>query len=55
MVLVDIDQAFARNDNNILPPTTEILLCAAARNLVKSKKLHNWESSNAILLPPFLM
>ena len=32
----------------------EVLLSTASSNLEKSKKLCNWTSRNAVLLPPFL-
>ena len=39
---------------NIRLPITEVLLCAAAGNLVRSKKQQDWTPCNAVLLSPFL-
>ena len=54
VVLIDIKRAFAGNGKNIRLPMKEVVICAAAGDLSKSKKFWEWMSRNAILLPPFL-
>ena len=46
--------AFALEGEKIHLPITEVLLCAAAGDLARSKRQRNWQSLNAVLLPPFL-
>ena len=46
--------AFAADSNKTRIPITEVLLCAAAGNLTRSKKQRDWTPRNAVLLPPFL-
>ena len=46
--------AFAPEGEKIRLPITEVLLCAAAGNLARSKKQRDWHSLNTVLLPPFL-
>ena len=50
----NIEIAFATDGEKIHLPITEVLLCAAAGDLVRSKKQHSWTSRNAVLTPPFL-
>ena len=52
MVLIYIERAFAGNGEKISLPTTEVLLCAAAGKLEKSKKFWDWTARNAVLLLP---
>ena len=49
-VEIDTKRAFTRADDKIRFPTTEVLLCATAGDLVRSKKPHNWVTINAVLL-----
>ena len=50
----NLDIAFATNGQKIRLPIVEVLLCAAAGVLARSKKQCNWTSRNTVLLPPFL-
>ena len=55
MVLIDIERTFSENGKNIRLLVTEVLLCAAASNLAKSKNLRDRTARNAVLFPPLLM
>ena len=46
--------AFAEDGDKIHLPTTEVLLHAAAGDLMRSKNQQDWTPHNAFLLPPFL-
>ena len=46
--------AFAADDEKVRLPIAEVLLCAAAGDLARSKKKLDWTYRNAVLLPPFL-
>ena len=54
VVSIDIKCDFSGNGDMIRPPTKEVLLFATAGNLAKSKKLRDWTSRNAVLIPTFL-
>ena len=54
VVSLNDEHAFACTGDKILPPITEVLLCAAISNLERSKKLCKWVPINNILLPPLL-
>ena len=54
VILIDIERAFSGDGDKIRLPTTEVLLCTAANELAKPKKLRDWTSRNAVLLLPFL-
>ena len=54
VIYLKIEIAFAVNGDNIRIPIAEVLLCAAASNLTRSKKQRDWTPRNTILLPPFL-
>ena len=54
VVYLKIEIAFAADVNNIRLPIAEVLLRAAASNLVCSKKQRDWTLRNAVLLPPCL-
>ena len=47
--------AFAADGNNIRLPITEVLLCAAASDLARSKKQQDWTPLNSVLFLPFLV
>ena len=51
---IDIERAFYGDGEKICLPTTEVLLRKAAGKIAKLKKLWDWTSRNAVLLPPFL-
>ena len=54
VISFNIEIAFATDGEKIHLPITEVLLCAAAGDLVRSKKQHSWTSRNAVLFPPIL-
>ena len=49
-----IDIAFAADGDKIRLPIAEVLLCAAAGDLARSKKHRDWTPQNAVLLPSLL-
>ena len=49
-----MDINFSADVENIRLPIAEVLLCAAAGDLARSKKQQDWTPHNAVLLPPFL-
>ena len=55
VISVKIDIAFAAEGDKICLPIPEVLLCAAAGDLARSKKQRDWTPHNAVLLPSFLM
>ena len=54
IISFNLEIAFAPEGKNIRLPITEVLLCATAGDLTHSKKQRDWQSLNAVLLPPFL-
>ena len=54
VISFNIDIAFASDGDKIRLPIAEVLLCTAAGDLARSKKNRDWNSRNAVLLPPFL-
>ena len=54
VISFNLEIDFAPNREKIRLPIVEVLLRAAAGNLVHSKKQRDWQSCNAVLLPPFL-
>ena len=54
VILFNLEIAFAPEGEKIRLPITEVLLIAAAGDLKGSKKQRDWQSLNAVLLPPFL-
>ena len=50
----NLEIAFANDGEKIRVPITEVLLCAAAGDLARSRKQRDWTSHNAVLLPPLL-
>ena len=54
MISLKIEIAFAADGDKIHLPIAEVLLCAAAGNLLPSKKQRYWTLRNSVLLPPFL-
>ena len=55
VISFNLEIAFAPEGEKIRLLITEALLCAASGNLKGSKKQWDWQSLNAVLLPPFLM
>ena len=55
VISFNLEIAFAPDGEKIRQPIAEVLLCAPAVNLARSKKQREWPSLNAVLLPPFLM
>ena len=53
-VSVNMDIASSADGDKIRLLITEVILCAAADNLLKSKKQQDWKPRNVVLLPPFL-
>ena len=53
-ILININIAFATDGDKIRLPITEVIFCATAGNLVRSKKQQDWTPCNAVLLPTFL-
>ena len=53
-VFLKIGIASSTDVNKIRLPVSEVLLCAAAGDLARSKKQQDWTPHNAVLLPPFL-
>ena len=53
VILFNIEISFAADGDKICFPIAEVLLCASAGNLVRSKKQRYWTSRNTLLLPPF--
>ena len=49
-----IEITFAEDGNKIHLPIAEVILCAAAGDLARSKKQRKWTLRNVFLLPPFL-
>ena len=54
VISFNLDIAVAPEGEKIRLPITEVLLCAVAGDLKGSKKQRDWQSLNAVLLPPFL-
>ena len=54
VISFNLEIAFAPKGEKICLLITEALLRAAAGNLIGSKKKRDWQSLNAVLLPPFL-
>ena len=54
VISLKIDIDFAVDGDKICLPIAEVLLCAAAGNLARSKKQQDWTSRNAVLLIEFL-
>ena len=54
VVLIYIKRAFAGEGEKIRLLTKEVLFCAAAGDLAKSKKICDGASRNSIIFPPFL-
>ena len=54
VVSIKMDIAFSADSNKIRLPITEVLLYAAAADLVRSKKQQDWTPHNAVLLLLFL-
>ena len=54
VVSFNLEIAFAPDGEKIRLPIAEVLLRAAAGNLARSKNRRDWQSLNAVLLPPFL-
>ena len=54
VIYLKIEIAFAANDNKIHLPIAEVLLCAAAGDLARSKKQRDWTPHNDVFLPTFL-
>ena len=52
VILFNLKIAFAPEGEKIRLPITEVLIRAAAGNLARSKKQRDWQSLNAVLLPP---
>ena len=50
---IKMDIYFDADSNKIRLPITEVLLCAASGDLVRSKKHQDWTPRNAVLLSPF--
>ena len=55
VICLKIEIAFAVDSNKIRLPIAEVLLHAAAGNLMQSKKRIDWTPRNAVFLQPFLM
>ena len=55
VISFNIEIAFATDGEKIRLPVAEVLLRAASGNLVRLKKQRDWNSCNAVLLPPFFM
>ena len=53
-ILININIALATDGDKIRLPITEVIFCATAGNLVRSKKQQDWTLRNAVLLPTFL-
>ena len=49
-----LEIAFSTDREKIRLPIAEVLLRAAAGNIVRSNNQRNWKSRNSVLLPPFL-
>ena len=54
MISFNLKIAFAPEGEKTRLPITDVLLRAAAGDLKVSKKQQDWQSLNAVLLPPFL-
>ena len=54
MILIVVELTFSGNGEKIHIPTMEVFLRATIINLEKSKKICDWASRNAVILPPFL-
>ena len=54
-ISLKIEIAFAADGDKIRLPIVEVLLCAAAVNLARSKKHREWTPRNVVLLTPFIM
>ena len=54
VIYFSLDITFATDGEKICLPIAEVLLRAAAGNLARSKNRRDWQSLNAVLLPPFL-
>ena len=54
VISLKIKIAFATYSDKIYLPIAEVLLCAAAGDLTRSKKQRYWTPHNAVLLPSFL-
>ena len=54
VIAFNIEIAFATDSKKIRLPIAEVLLCAAASDLARSKKHCEWTYRNSVLLPPFL-
>ena len=55
IIYLKIEVDFSTDGDKIYLPIVEVLLCAAAGNLARSKKQRDWTPHNAVLLPPFIM
>ena len=53
VVSIDAERAFTISGDKIRLPAMEVLLCAVIGDLAHPKKLRDWASLNAILLPSF--
>ena len=53
VIYLKIDIPFSVEGNKICLPIAEVLLCAAAGDLARSKKQWDCPPRNAVLLPPF--
>ena len=54
VIYFNTDIAFAADGDKIRLPIAEVLLCAAAGDLARSKNQRDWTSRNSVLLLPFL-
>ena len=54
VISLNLEIAFATEGEKIRLPITDVLLCAAAGDLARSKNQRDCPSLNAVLLPPFL-
>ena len=55
IISFNIEIAFAPDEEKIRLPIAEVLLRAAAGDLMRPKKQRDWPSRNAVLLPPSLL
>ena len=54
VISFNIEIAFAADNDKTRLWIAEVLLCAAAGDLARSRKQRDWTSCNAVLLPPFM-
>ena len=54
VILIVVERTFYGNGEKIHIPTMKVFLCSTTINLEKSKKICDWESMNAVIIPPFL-